>query len=172
MSETNASPELLKTPDGTPLKVALNRTLRYRKRTALLLVAPLFLFVMVTFLFPIFDMLSRSVDNKIMHEIFPETTALLGKWDDSTGELPDEAVFKALVLEGQIAAKEKTINKVGKRLNYEKSGMSSLFRKTGRKLLRFDPEKMKTNYTDVILGIDKKWKDIENWQPKRSASRY
>ena len=43
MSETNASPEVLKTPDGTPLKVALSRTLRYRKRTALLLVAPLFL---------------------------------------------------------------------------------------------------------------------------------
>ncbi len=173
MSETNASPELLKTPDGTPLKVALSRTLRYRKRTALLLVAPLFLFVTVTFLFPIFDMLSRSVDNKIMHQVLPQTTALLGEWDDSTGELPDEAVFKALVLEGQVAAKEKTINKVGKRLNYETSGMSSLWRKTGRKLLRFDPEKLKTNYTDVILGIDKKWKRIEIWQLiKRESANY
>jgi putative spermidine/putrescine transport system permease protein len=163
----------LKTPDGTPLKVALSRTLRYRKRTALLLVAPLFLFVMVTFLFPIFDMLSRSVDNKIMHEVLPQTTALLGEWDDSTGELPDEAVFKALVLEGQVAAKEKTINKVGKRLNYETSGMSSLWRKTGRKLLRFDPEKLKTNYTDVILGIDKKWKKIEIWRLiKRESANY
>ncbi len=172
MSETDTSPEVLKTPDGTPLKVALNRTLRYRKRTALLLVAPLFLFVTVTFLFPIFDMLSRSVDNKIMHQVLPQTTTLLGEWDNSTGKLPDEAVFKALVLEGQIAAKEKTINKVGKRLNYETSGMSSLFRKTGRKLLRFDPEKMKTNYTDVILGIDKKWKKIEIWQliQRESAS--
>ncbi len=173
MSETNVSPELLKTPDGTPLKVALSRTLRYRKRTALLLVAPLFLFVTVTFLFPIFDMLSRSVDNKIMHQVLPQTTALLGEWDDSTGELPDEAVFKALVLEGQAAAKEKTINKVGKRLNYETSGMSSLWRKTGRKLLRFDPEKLKTNYTDVILGIDKKWKRIEIWQLiKRESANY
>ncbi len=172
MSETDTSPEVLKTSDGTPLKVALNRTLRYRKRTALLLVAPLFLFVTVTFLFPIFDMLSRSVDNKIMHQVLPQTTTLLGEWDNSTGKLPDEAVFKALVLEGQIAAKEKTINKVGKRLNYETSGMSSLFRKTGRKLLRFDPEKMKTNYTDVILGIDKKWKKIEIWQliQRESAS--
>ena len=173
MSETNASPEVLKTPDGTPLKVALSRTLRYRKRTALLLVAPLFLFVMVTFLFPIFDMLSRSVDNKVVHDILPQTTTLLGEWDDSTGELPDEAVFKALVLEGQVAAKEKTINKVGKRLNYETSGMSSLFRKTGRKLLRFDPEKLETSYTEVILGIDKKWKDIEKWRLiKRESVKY
>lgn len=173
MSEANASPEVLKTPDGTPLKVALSRTLRYRKRTALLLVAPLFLFVMVTFLFPIFDMLSRSVDNKTMQTVLPQTAALLGDWDESSGKLPDEAVFKALVLEGQVAAKEKTINKVGKRLNYEKSGMSSLIRKTGRKLLRFDPEKLETSYTDVILGIDKKWKILENWQLiKRESSKY
>jgi len=173
MSETSTSPELLKTPDGTPLKVALNRTLRYRKRTALLLVAPLFLFVMVTFLFPIFDMLSRSVDNKIVHEVLPKTSALLSEWDDSTGKLPDEAVFKSLVLEGQIAAKAKTFNKLGKRLNYETSGMSSLFRKTGRKLQRFDPEKLKTTYTDHILSIDKKWKHIEKWQLiKRESSKY
>jgi putative spermidine/putrescine transport system permease protein len=178
MSETNASPELLKTPDGTPLKVALSRTLRYRKRTALLLVTPLFLFVMITFLFPIFDMLSRSVENKTLHEIFPETTELLGAWDEASGELPEEAVFKALVLEGQIAAQEQTINKVGKRLNYEKSGMSSLFRKTGRKLKRFDPAKLETSYTEVVLGIDKKWKLIETWQliklqsPEYTAAYY
>ncbi|MCG6889364.1 MAG: ABC transporter permease [Gammaproteobacteria bacterium] len=178
MSETNASPELLKTPDGTPLKVALSRTLRYRKRTALLLVAPLFLFVMITFLFPIFDMLSRSVENKTLHEIFPETTALLGNWDETSGKLPDEAVFKALVIEGQIAAEDQTINKVGKRLNYEKSGMSSLFRKTGRQLKRFDPAKLDTSYTELVLDIDKKWKDIETWQliklqsPEYTAAYY
>jgi len=173
MSESNAVPETLTTPDGTPLKDALRRTLRYRKRTALLLVAPLFLFILITFLFPIFDMLSRSVDNKVVHQILPQTTILLAKWDDSSGKLPDEAVFKALVLEGQVAAKEKTINKIGKRLNYDRSGMSSLFRKTGRKLLRFDPEKLETNYTDVILGIDKKWKNIEVWQLfKRESAKY
>lgn len=178
MSETNASPELLKTPDGTPLKVALNRTLRYRKRTALLLVAPLFLFVMITFLLPIFDMLSRSVENKTLHEVLPQTTELLGEWDESSGKLPDEAVFKALVLEGQIAAEENNINKVGKRLNYEKSGMSSLFRKTGRKLQSFNPDMLETNYTDFVLDIDRKWKDLETWQliklqsPQYTAAYY
>ncbi len=173
MSEANASPEVLTTPDGIPLKVALSRTLRYRKRTALLLVAPLFLFILVTFLFPIFDMLSRSVDNKIVHQVLPQTTVLLAKWDDSTGELPNEALFKTFVLEVQVAAKEKTINKVGKRLNYDKSGMSSLFRKTGRKLQRFDPDKLKTNYKDLVLGIDKKWKNILVWQLfKRESGEY
>jgi len=178
MSEATANTEALTTPDGTPLKVALRRTLRHRKRTALLLVAPLFLFVLVTFLFPIFDMLSRSVDNKVVHQVLPQTTVLLAEWDDSTGELPNEALFKTFVQEVQVASNEKTINKVGKRLNYDKSGMSSLFRKTGRKLQRFDPDKLETSYTDLVLGIDKKWKDILVWQlckresGKNTASYY
>jgi putative spermidine/putrescine transport system permease protein len=173
MSETKTTLETLTTPDGTPLKVALKRTLRHRKRTALLLVAPLFLFILLTFLLPIFDMLSRSVDNKLMHQIFPQTAVLLGKWDDSDGKLPDEALIKTFVQEGHLAAQEKTINRVGKRLNYEKSGMSSLFRKTGRKLTRFEPEEVETTYTDLLLGIDKKWKDVENWQLfKRESGKY
>ena len=172
-SDTNANSDLLTTPDGTPLKVALKRTLWHRKRTALLLVAPLFLFVLITFLFPIFDMLSRSVDNKVVQQILPKTTALLAKWDQTSGELPGEAIFKSMVLEGHIASKEKTINKVGKRLNYEKSGMSSLFRKTGRKLKTFDPTKLETTYTEKLLGIDKKWRDVEVWQLfKRESGKY
>lgn len=163
----------LTTPDGTPLKQALRQTLRHRKRNALLLVLPLFLFILVSFLLPIFDMLTRSVDNEVMQQVLPETARLLRQWDDSTGQLPDEAVFKSLVIEGQIAAKEKTINRVGKRLNYEKSGMSSLLRKTGRKLNRFNPEKLKTTYKEHVLGIDKKWKDIEIWQLfKRESGAY
>ena len=103
MSESNVNPEVLTTPDGTPLKVALRRTLKHRKRTALLLVAPLFLFILVTFLFPIFDMLSRSVDNKVVSQVLPQTVVLLAEWDDSTGELPNEALFKTFVQEVQVA---------------------------------------------------------------------
>lgn len=173
MSQTTTTLETLTTPDGTPLKVALKRTLRQRKRTALLLVAPLFLFILLTFLGPIFDMLLRSVDNKVMGQVLPNTIEMLVKWDETPGDLPDEALFKVFVEEAQVAAKNKTINKVGKRLNYEKSGMSSLFRKTGRKLKAFDPEKLETTYKDKVLGIDKKWKDIEVWRLfKRESGKY
>ena len=37
--------------DGRPLKVSLNRALRRQKMRALLLIAPLLLFVLVTFIF-------------------------------------------------------------------------------------------------------------------------
>lgn len=173
MSQNTTTLDTLKTPDGTPLKVALKRTLRHRKRTALLLVAPLFLFIMLTFLGPIFDMLLRSVDNKVVQQIFPVTVTQLADWDETTGDLPDEVVFKTFLEEGQVAAEAKTITKVGKRLNYEKSGMSSLFRKTGRKLRNIDIATLTESYKDTVLGIDKKWKDIETWRLfKRESGKF
>jgi len=164
MSQTQVPLKDLVTADGVPLKVALQRTLRKRRRIALMLVAPLFLFILLTFLMPIFDMLLRSVDNKLTQEILPTTVPLLAEWDETTGDLPNEAVFKAFIADGKIAAEAKTISRLGKRLNYEKSGMSSLFRKTGRKLKKFDPQNMQGSYTDAVLGLDKKWKDVEVWR--------
>ena len=169
MAQTNtASQQIsnhsLKTDDGSSLKASLERSLRRRKRNALLLVSPLFLFILITFLVPIFDMLVRSVDNKITTEILPTTVPLLAKWDSNTGKLPDEPVFKAFISDAQKAAKAKTINRLGKRLNYEKSGTSSLFRKTGRKLKRFDPTKLQGSYKDALLKVDKKWANIATWQ--------
>ena len=163
----------LKTADGVPLKLSLQRSLRRKKRNALLLVAPLFLFILITFLMPIFEMLLRSVDNEITAEILPTTVPLLAKWDPLSGKLPDEEVFKAFITDGIVAAEAKTINRLGKRLNYEESGTSSLFRKTGRKLRKFDPEKLETTYQASLIKIDKKWGDIETWQLiHRESGRY
>jgi putative spermidine/putrescine transport system permease protein len=173
MSQANADQISLTTADGVPLKVSLQRTLRKRKRNGLLLVAPLFIFIMMTFLLPIFDMLMRSVDNEVTVEVLPTAAPLLEKWDGSTGEYPSEAFFKAFVEDGQIAAREKNFNRLGKRLNYERSGISSLFRKTGRVLQRFDASKLETTYKDYVLNIDKKWKDITVWQLlKQESGRY
>ncbi len=155
--------EALKTADGISLKLSLQRSLRRKKRNALLLVAPLFLFILVTFLFPIFDMLLRGVENSITEEILPTTVVVLADWDPALGKLPEEEVFKAFTVDGQIAAKAKIISRLGKRLNYEKSGFSSLFRKTGRKLRKFDPEKLTSTYKENLIKIDKKWGQVETW---------
>lgn len=165
--------EALQTADGVSLKLSLQRSLRRKKRNALLLVAPLFLFVLFTFLFPIFNMLYNGVDNKIAQEIIPTTIPVLAKWDSKSGELPDEAVYKAFTEDGKLAAEAKTINKLGKRLNYEESGFSSLFRKTGRKLRKFDPEKLTTSYKENLIKIDKKWNKVETWEMiQRESGRF
>jgi putative spermidine/putrescine transport system permease protein len=57
--------------DGTPLAASLSRSLRRQKLRALLLIAPLLLFILVTFVFPIGDMLFRSVQNHIVEDTLP-----------------------------------------------------------------------------------------------------
>ena len=82
--------------DGTPLKTSLRRALRAQKMRALMLVAPLLVFILVSFLFPIGDMLFRSVENQIVPETLPKTVAALADWDPASGELPGEPAFAAL----------------------------------------------------------------------------
>jgi putative spermidine/putrescine transport system permease protein len=77
MTKSKSHPEVLTTVDGVPLKTSLNRALRKKKINSLLLVAPLFLFILLTFLVPITDMLFRAVDNKIVSELIPRTVPLL-----------------------------------------------------------------------------------------------
>ena len=154
----------LKTADGVSLKLSLQRSLRRKKRNALLLVAPLFLFILITFLVPIGYMLVRSIDNEITVEILPTTVPLLAKWDPLSGKLPDEEVYKAFITDAKVAAKAKEINRLGKRLNYETSGISSLFRKTGRQVNRLKPEKLTTSYKEALIKIDKKWGEVETWE--------
>ena len=94
MSYTNEN-SLMMTVDGTPLKKSLAIALRRQKIRALLLISPLLIFVLFTFLFPIASMLFRSVENDIVSEILPETVVALSSWDAQSGELPDETVYSA-----------------------------------------------------------------------------
>ncbi len=170
MAIAEATNEVITTADGVPLKISLKKALWQRKKTALLLVAPLFLFVMITFLIPIFDMLLRSVDNSIVSEQFPNVVVEIRNWDFNSTELPDEATFQALFKDFKAGAKEKTISRLGRRLNYELSGMSSLFRKTARKIKKLEtPE----SATETMIGLDKKWGKLDIWRLiKRESGKY
>jgi putative spermidine/putrescine transport system permease protein len=170
MANAEANTEVITTADGIPLKQSLKKALWQRKKTALLLVAPLFLFVLVTFLIPIFDMLIRSVDNSIVGEQFPLVVVEIRDWELDSTEIPDEATFQALVKDFKVGAKAKTISRLGRRLNYEMSGMSGLFRKTARKIKKLEtPE----NATEAMIAIDKKWGKIETWRViKRESHKY
>ena len=125
---TQVPGEIIRTADGMPLGLSLQRTLLRSRLRALLLVLPLLAFLTVTFVLPILDMLYRSVDNRIVASILPHTTVAIQTWDSKSTELPGEPVFEALVLDIQAAYEQKTLGRVGRRLNYEKPGMSSLFR--------------------------------------------
>jgi len=170
MADAEAENEVITTADGIPLKESLKKALWERKKTALLLVAPLFLFVMITFLIPIFDMLIRSVDNSIAGEQFPNVVVEIRDWGLDSTEIPDEATFQALVKDFKVGAEAKTISRLGRRLNYEMSGMSGLFRKTARKVKKLEaPE----NATEAMIAIDKKWGQLDIWRViKRESTKY
>ncbi len=144
--------------DGTPLKRSLNRALRVQKLRALALIAPLLIFVLVTFIAPIADMLFRSVENQIVSETLPRTTAVLAEWDEHGDKIPEEPVFEALYDDMFFAQEAKLHTRLGSRLNYELTGVSSLFRKSGRKV-----EDMGEVYQDQFEDLDSFWKKGENW---------
>ena len=144
--------------DGTPLKRSLARALRMQKIRALLLIAPLLLFVLVTFIAPIADMLFRSVENDIVANTLPDTVEELASWDGASGETPSEAVYQALYFDLFIAAEAKEHTKLGTRLNYEQTGISSLFRSTGRNL-----DDLGKDYQKTLKKIDKSWDDGAFW---------
>ena len=159
----------LVTADGTPLKISLARAQRRSKIVAFMMVFPLLLFITIAFIGPIADMLMLSIDNTIVKEILPKSTETLQSWDEYSGELPDESVFAAIVADIKKAKATKQHTKIGSRFNYESSGFSSLFRKTGRKV-----KKIKNPpYKEALIKADKRWGEIYTWQViKQNSSSY
>lgn len=169
MSDTHAG-EVLTTQDGKPLKAALAKALRREKLRALALIAPLLIFVLLTFVAPIVDMLFRSVENGIVEDTLPKTVIALQEWDPTSGNVPDEVVFAALYDDLAVAVEEKTHTRLGSRLNYEETGVSSLFRKTGRGIKRMDEA---GPFKEQFIDLDKDWGNVETWQVlKRFSPRY
>ena len=155
--ENTASGPLL-TADGTPLKVSLGRSLRRSKLRGILLVLPALLFLIIIFVVPIFNLLSRSVDDTLVNSALPRTFVAFESWDRQS--LPEEAMFEAIFLD--ITTGEKyTVGKATTRMNYEKPGWRSLIKKSGRK---FKKKIKGPPYRDAMIKIDKRWGDVTFWQ--------
>lgn len=156
----------LTTADGVPLKQSLNRAIRRSRIKALLMVAPLLIFIGLAFVMPIFDMLSRSVDNPEVSTYLPRTSEALVDWD---GEgLPEEAAYAALAQDLAAGLKARNLGRVASRLNYEKSGMRSLFMKSARRAGR-----MEAPYKAALIKADEDWEDPDIWRLiKRESSPF
>ena len=151
---------IIRTADGVPLKTSLRRATARRRVRTFLLVVPILAFLLVTFVFPVIDMLFRSVDNQIVSSVLPRTTLAIQSWDPASEELPPEFVYEALVLDVQDSFEDKTLGRAGRRLNYEQSGVMSLFRKSGRRAKRIT----EAPFRDQVIAIDERWADLEIWQ--------
>ena len=156
--------ETMLAADGTPLKRSLARALRRQKMRALALIAPLLLFVVITFIVPIASMLFRSVENEIVSNTLPYTVEALASWDANQDALPSEDAFQAMFFDMFVAAEATRHTRLGTRLNYETTGLSSLFRQSGRRLddiadISYEP----------LEDLDKAWDDGETWYALMNA---
>ena len=166
------STEQILSSDGLPLEVSLKKAERRNKIRAVLLVAPLFLFVLIIYVFPIGDMLFRSVDDRMITKMLPKTFKAMEQWDGK--DLPEEPVYFALYEDLSYLKKTKTYGKIIARLNYEKSGFSSLIKKTVRKLNKFE----EGNYKEQFIKVHKRWGQpayliaLKNTGPNWSYAKY
>ena len=154
----NAKHGQLMTADGIPLKKSLRTSLRREKLRALALVAFPVLFIVMLFVWPIYALFQKSIDDSFVNDVLPRTMAIYEQWDGES--LPGEVHFEAIFLDLTTAEKLQ-IGKVSTRMNYAKSGWKSLIKKSNRKFKKFDPGQA---IKPQMIKADKRWGDIEFWQ--------
>ena len=150
--------------DGTPLKKKLAQALFRSRVRAVSLVVPLFAFVMVSFVIPIFALMWQGVYNDRFSTYTPNLTQQLSNWDGL--EEPDEALFTALVEDLKQARKDRTIGRIATRVNQEYPGTRSLFTSTARKA-----KKLKAPFKKSVIKTNKKWANIEVWRAMKITSQ-
>ncbi len=150
--------------DGTPLKVKLRLAERRERLRALSLIAPLFLFIVISFLVPIVQMLSNAVYDTDIGDTLPATSQLLRGWDGK--DVPGEEIFSAFAAEMKVAQANKTAALIGKRLNYEVPTLKSKVTVTARKLgaIKQGPWK------EAVIGLDPVWGELSTWAVIKRAS--
>lgn len=152
------------TADGIPLEVSLKKAERKNKLKAFLLVAPLLLFLIITYIFPIGDMLIRSVDDREVTNMLPKTFKAMESWDGQ--ELPSEEVFEAFYFDMKLLIEEKREGKLSTQMNFTKNGFKSIIKKLRRAMKKFD----EGNYKEQIMAVHKRWADVEYWRAIKARS--
>jgi len=149
-SNSSVASKPLLTADGIPLKVSLQRSMRRNKLRAIGLVLPPLLFLLSLFIIPIGNLLTRSVDDKLINYQLPLTFRVIEKWDRQT--LPEEELFDAMSFDLATINKLLITNNSGTQVDPDDSGWRVKIPKRGP-------------YKEPILKINPIWGEVETWLP-------
>jgi putative spermidine/putrescine transport system permease protein len=142
------------------------RTVELRgKLRALALIAPLFLFIVITFALPIVLMLRNAVYDPDIRNNFSATLPLLEDWRPDA--VPPEEVYAALVSDLTKADQTRRAPLIGKRLNYEIPGIRSKIIASARKAKNI----VSPPFKEQMLEIDPIWGDVNTWAVIKRAGR-
>lgn len=153
----------LTTAPRLPLQFAAAERRAHFRAAALVL--PLLLFVIITFATPVVLLLTRAVYDPSIAETLPKTIAALQNWDGT--DLPDESVYAALHEDFKKVAADNTAAFVGKRINYEISGIRSKIIGAVNKSQEFTA----SPYKEQFIAVDKMWGDRLIWAKVKQAGR-
>ncbi|MBP2198508.1 ABC transporter permease [Pantoea cypripedii] len=151
-------------PRVPTLRQRLQRSEFAKTRRSLLLIAPLLVFVVVCFLFPIGSILSMSVNNPELPEALPQTSKALQQWSGEA--LPDERVYALLAKELIAARDQGQISSVAKRLSYEDASY--------RRLILAVPRIAPADGVDVkntMMAKQPLWGDLTTWRTLQRAAK-
>jgi len=135
---------------------------RRRKRLlALAFVAPLLLFILLSFVAPIASMLWRSVYHPTVAEMIPATLEELKQWDGRG--TPHQATLTVFAAELHGLAKERQSGKLAEELNRTQAGMSSMVKSTARRVGRLNVEELEPQGAEALLEAHLNWSKPETW---------
>ncbi len=143
------------------------RAERGRRWTAFFLVAPLFVFLIFTFLVPIGDMLRRSVMDGDIASVWPNVVSITRAWDGN-GE-PPAALWPALAADMKTSAASDTIAVAARRLNYAVDGGRTLVMKGARRVSKIDTPP-NGDWRAVFADLDESWTRPSTLAALRRAS--
>ena len=129
------------------------------------LVAPLALFIGVTFLAPLVTMLVRSVHDPVVAAALPDTLAALRAWDGAGA--PPEAAFAAAARELTAAREQRTLGQIATRVNRVQGGLRSVITRSVRRLRGVEADARPA----ALAAADPAWGEASTWRALQRAGQ-
>ena len=150
--------------DSKVLQKQLARAERGGKLRALLLVAPLLAFVLVSFVAPILSLAKLSVYNGLIASALPETTRLLARWNP--GDPTPEPLCEAFVreIEASRAIDPATPSRIATFVNRERAGSLSRIKQVA------NASGLKAPYCAALAQLHADWASPEIWRALKIAA--
>lgn len=163
MTAVHADGALLQPAEAKRLARRLARSERSARLSALLLVAPLLLFLLLVFIGPLLMMLSRGIRDEEVAQALPATVLALRDWRPDA-PIPD-AAFRALADDLAKAHTPAAVAEAAARLNYALPGLRAMLMSARARMrnLPADPRA-------YFMGLSPRWGDKETWSAIRQAS--
>jgi putative spermidine/putrescine transport system permease protein len=145
------------------MQAAMQKGLRAERRAAFWLTMPLAIFLLVFFVWPIADMLWRSVYNPTLANVLPRTTQAVLSWNGK-GKPPTGA-YSALPQDLLNARDAGTLGRAATRLNVEMAGFRTMVIRAADKA-----GELTAPYAPAFGAIDPRWGARETWIVYKNAA--